>query len=130
MALLPGMVAAFLPAVSCPACWPAYMGLLSGLGIGFLSDADNLRLVTVGLLGAALLAMADGARRRQRYGPLLLAAGGSVAMVLAKFLFQAPLIAHAAVVIIVAASIWNALPRKSYGGSCPSCKPTGSDSSS
>jgi hypothetical protein len=30
---VPGMGVAFLPKLACPACWPAYAGLLSGQGV-------------------------------------------------------------------------------------------------
>ena len=38
LATLPGIGLAFLPKIACPACWPAYAGLLSSLGLGFLLD--------------------------------------------------------------------------------------------
>ena len=32
LATLPGIALAFLPKIACPACWPAYAGVLSSLG--------------------------------------------------------------------------------------------------
>src|SRR5437867_2381262 len=34
--VLPSVAFAFLPKLACPACWPAYAGLLSALGLSFL----------------------------------------------------------------------------------------------
>jgi hypothetical protein len=35
----------------CPACWPAYAGILGSLGLGFLLDSTSLLPVTVALFG-------------------------------------------------------------------------------
>jgi mercuric ion transport protein len=32
---LPGVGVSLLPKLTCPACWPAYAGLLSSVGLGF-----------------------------------------------------------------------------------------------
>jgi mercuric ion transport protein len=34
--VLPAIGVAMLPKLACPACWPAYAGLLSSVGLGFL----------------------------------------------------------------------------------------------
>lgn len=39
---LPGVTVSLLPKLMCPACWPAYAGLLSSLGLGFLISARYL----------------------------------------------------------------------------------------
>ncbi|KAF0218625.1 MAG: putative Thioredoxin [Geobacteraceae bacterium] len=36
-AMLPGIGLAFLPKLACPACWPAYAGVFSSLGLGFVN---------------------------------------------------------------------------------------------
>ena len=122
MAVIPGTLAAFLPALSCPACWPAYAGLLSSLGIGFLWQGPYLMPITVVLLGIALGALGYGAPRRRGYGPLVLGGVGSVAMVPAKFVLHEPWIATAAAGLILAASVWNAWPKKMARRSCPACE--------
>ncbi len=38
IAMAPGVGLALLPKVTCPACWPAYAGVLSALGLGFLME--------------------------------------------------------------------------------------------
>src|SRR3954462_8565336 len=35
-AALPGIGFSLLPKMLCPACWPAYAGIVSALGLGFL----------------------------------------------------------------------------------------------
>ena len=124
LAVAPGTLAAFLPALTCPACWPAYAGLLSSLGIGFLWEGPYLLPITVALLGIALAALAHGARQRRGYGPLVLGGVGSVAVILAKFLFHRPWVAAVAAGLILAASVWNAWPKKMAHRSCPACQAT------
>jgi len=125
LAVVPGTLTAFLPALTCPACWPAYAGLLSSLGIGFLWEGPYLLPITVALLGIALAALAHGARQRRGYGPLILGSVGSVAVILAKFLFHRSWIATVAAGLILAASVWNAWPKKLTRRSCPACEATG-----
>ena len=122
LAVVPGMLAAFLPALSCPACWPAYAGLLSSVGIGFLWQEPYLLPITVVLLGIALAALGHDARRRRGYGPLVLGSAGSVAVSLARFVLHRPWIATAAAGLVLAASAWNAWPRNMARRSCPACE--------
>lgn len=44
---LPGVGVSILPKLACPTCWPAYAGLLSSVGLGFLISAEYLLLLTV-----------------------------------------------------------------------------------
>jgi hypothetical protein len=38
LTVLPAVGVAMLPNLTCPACWPAYAGLLSTIGLGFLTE--------------------------------------------------------------------------------------------
>src|SRR2546427_12053208 len=53
---VPGIVAALLPSLTCPLCWPAYAGVLSSLGVGFVGTTAYLLPLT-----ATFLAIAVGA---------------------------------------------------------------------
>jgi len=70
---IPGIGVSLLPKVACPLCWPAYAGLLSSVGLGFLLSATYLLPLTAGFLLIALAALAYRARQRRGYGPLVLA---------------------------------------------------------
>ncbi len=122
LASLPGVGAGLLPIGTCPACWPAYAAILGSLGLGFLLEAAYLLPVTFLLLGLALLALAFRAKTRRGYGPFVLGIA-SVAHVLAfKFAFVFDPMVYAGLLGLVAASIWNAWPRrKELTGSCPKC---------
>lgn len=122
LAVVPGTLAAFLPTLGCPACWPAYAGLLSSMGIGFPWQGTYLLPITVLLLAIALAALGYGAGRRRGYGPLVLGSAGSVTMLLAKFLFSLPWVANVAAGSILAASLWNAWPKKKARRSCRACE--------
>src|SRR6266852_2234551 len=61
---LPGVGAAILPKLACPACWPAYAALLSSVGLGFLISTVYLLPLPVALLSLALGAIAFRAKQR------------------------------------------------------------------
>ena len=42
VAVLPGVGVSLLPKLTCPMCWPAYAGLLSAVGLGFLISSQYL----------------------------------------------------------------------------------------
>ncbi len=78
VAALPGIGVSLLPKLMCPACWPAYAGLVSALGLSVLISAKYLLPLTVGFLAITALALGYHASRRHGYGPLWL---GLVAVV-------------------------------------------------
>jgi len=119
---VPSIGAALLPVGVCPACWPAYAGILGSLGLGFLLESTYLLPVTIALLGLALFALAFRARSHRGYGPLVLGIA-SVGFVLAfKFAYASNPLVYAGLFGLVAACMWNAWPkRKSEVGSCPKC---------
>src|SRR5437660_1240924 len=67
---VPGLGIALLPKLACPLCWPAYAGLLSSVGLGFLISTTYLLPVTTAFLIALLIALAFRAKQRHDYGPL------------------------------------------------------------
>jgi mercuric ion transport protein len=117
---VPGVGIALLPKLVCPLCWPAYAGLLSSIGLGFLIPSTNLLPLTAGFLTVALLAMVFRAKSRNGYGPFLLgfiAAGG---VLLAKFWWDSRATTYGGIGLLIVASLWNAWPRRS-GEQCSNC---------
>jgi len=110
-AALPSL-AAVLPVLHCPACWPAYAGVLTALGLGFLFQATYLLPITSVLLLLALLALGYRASTRHGYLPLILGVIAVTAIILGKFLLTSNLALYAGLTFLFVASIWNALPRK------------------
>ena len=120
LAVLPAIGAALLPKVACPECWPAYGGLLSALGLGFLLDAAWLLPLTAAFLVVALGALAFRARTRHGYLPLCLGGAAAAIVLVGKFAFDSEAAMYAGIGLLVAASIWNSWPRPQRP-SCSAC---------
>jgi len=118
---LPGVGASMLPKLACPACWPAYAGLLSSIGLGFLVSTVYLLPLTAGFLFLALGALAFGARKRRGYRPFLLGLCAAGGILLGKFVWESNPTMHSAVGLLVVASLWNAWPRLAIPGEPVSC---------
>lgn len=122
MATLPGIIAALLPSVACPACWPAYAGILSAVGLGAFMNGPYFFALIVVLLGVTLLSLGYGARSRRGYRPLIVGAVAAIVIVIAKSL-EGPLLAnYAGVALLVSASVWNSWPmNKPIGNATKAC---------
>jgi mercuric ion transport protein len=121
LAMLPGIGAAFLPKVVCPACWPAYAGFLTSIGLGFLLDTIYLLPLTVAFLAIAIGALAYRASRRRGYLPLLVGIAAAVIVAVGKFTFESDPATYAGLATLIAASIWNTWPRRREQLACPAC---------
>lgn len=123
-AMLPTVGTAFLPKLACPACWPAYAGLLSSLGIGFFDYTPYLLPLTASFLILAVAALAWRAPRRRGYKPLLLGLLGSGILLTGRFHFDNDVAMYLGLTLLVAASLWNTWPKsRSAGAPCPTCVP-------
>lgn len=109
---IPGIGVSLLPKLACPLCWPAYAGLLSSLGLGFLLSAKYLLPLTVAFLALAVGALAFGAKHRQGYGPLLLGIASAVGVLAGKFAWESKPTIYATVGLLVIASVWNTWPHR------------------
>lgn len=116
----PSIGVSLLPKLACPLCWPAYAGLLSSVGLGFLVGTAYLLPLTIAFLLLALVAMAFRARVRRGYRPLVLGLIASVGVVAGKFVWDSRLMLYGAVGLLILASIWNTLPQRST--SCTACE--------
>src|SRR5712691_5094225 len=108
---LPGVGVSLLPTLACPLCWPAYAGLLSSVGLGFLISAAYLLPLTAALLVLALAAMALRANNRRGYGPFLLGLVAAAGVLFGKFVWESKPTMYGAVGLLIIASMWNAWPR-------------------
>src|SRR5437868_13627504 len=86
---LPGIGVSLLPKLMCPACWPAYAGIVSALGLGFLISAKYLLSLTVAFLAISALALGFRASRRHGYGPFWLGVVAAAVILTGKFYFDA-----------------------------------------
>ena len=122
-AVASGMGAWLLPAGVCPACWPAYAGAASSLGLGFTLSAEFLIPLAVLFLGFSLLALGYRAQKRRGYGPLVLGVGGALGVLVGKLLLSSESLSYVALTAIVAAGLWNSWPARKTSTSCTNTCP-------
>lgn len=135
LASLPGVGAALLPNVACPACWPVYAGVLSSAGLGFLMAGPYFYLIVGVMLSVSLFGLFHRAKSRRGYGPLYMGLAASITILVSRALGAGDWPMYISAGFLVAASIWNNWPkRKSLSESdsgavaaCPACKPTQPD---
>lgn len=123
LAATPGIAFAFLPKLACPACWPAYAGLLSSVGLGFLLDETYLLPLTAAFLLLTVGALAFRAQTRRGYGPFVLGLAAAGGVLAGKFSFGSDIAMYGGGAVLVAASIWNAWPLRDKAAACPACIP-------
>ena len=109
---LPSVGFSMLPKLACPACWPAYAGLLSSVGLGFLISAVYLVRLTVAFLVLALGAMVFRARERRGYRPFLLGMVAGSGVLMSKFVWESNSTIYSSVGLLIMASLWNTWPRR------------------
>lgn len=121
-ALLPAVGLAVLPKLTCPACWPAYAGVLSSLGVGFVNYTPYLLPLTAGFLAISVFSLAYRADRRRGYGPFLLGVAAALTVIVGKFGFDSDATMWAGLATLVVSSVWNSWPRnKTNDGTTVAC---------
>ncbi len=111
-----------LPNVTCPACWSAYAGLLSSLGVPMLMNNAVLMPLTVLFMAVAVGSMAYRAKRRRGYGPFGVGVVAAAIVIVGKFIFAIDGLAYGGIGLLVAASFWNSRPRqRPTKVSCAAC---------
>ena len=124
--LLPAIGTAVMPKLVCPACWPAYAGLLSALGLGFVNYGPYLLPLTAMFFVVALVSLAWRAGTRRGYAPFTLGLVAAATVLAGKFHFDSDAAIYAGIALLVGASLWNSWPRRNPAASCPACV-TGTD---
>jgi mercuric ion transport protein len=102
---LGAIAVALLP--KCPACWSAYAGLSSLLGLSFVVEECYLLPLTCALLTVSLAALGLQARRQRRYGPWLLACSAAIATLVGKFALMHDGLMYAGIGSLLLASLWS-----------------------
>ncbi len=122
-AMVPSVGAAFLPKLACPACWPAYAGLLSSLGFGFFNYTPYLFPLTTLFLFIAVAALAYRASQRRGYQPFLLGMLAAAVVLIGKFHYDSDVALYGGISLLVLASLWNTwpIPQAGTNATCPAC---------
>ncbi len=108
----PGIGVALLPKLACPLCWPLYAGIVSSLGLGFLISTTYLLPITVVFIALTLGVLALRVNQRRGYAPFFLGIAASAVLLTGKFFLDSARITYSGIGLLVAATIWNALPRR------------------
>lgn len=117
-ASFPGVGVALVPKVVCPMCSPAYTALLSSMGLPFLATATYLFPLTVGVITVGVGSLLVGADRRRGLGPFWLGVTAAACLLGGRFLVESVLLVCVGIVLFIAASVWNATPKRP---NCPAC---------
>ena len=106
------MGTALLPKLTCPACWPAYAGLLSALGLGFIDYTPYLLPLTLSFLVMTIFSLGYRARKRRGYRPLITGVVATVVVLIGKFVFASDWVMYGGLALLLGASIWNSWPQR------------------
>jgi hypothetical protein len=120
-AALPGLGVALMPKIVCPLCWPAYAGVLSATGLTFLMNDKWLFPIMALCLLAALAALTWNAKARWGYGPVVVGTAAAVAILTGRFALDSEVAVYGGVGALIAASTWNAWPRRATTPRCSGC---------
>ena len=121
VSLLPAIGTALMPKLVCPACWPAYAGLLSAMGLGFINYSPFLLPLTAAFFIVVLATLAWRANARRGYAPLALGTAAAVMVLIGKFQFDSDAATYAGISLLVGASLWNSWPRRNPTALCSAC---------
>lgn len=95
---------ALLP--KCPACWSAYAGLSSLLGLSFVLERPYLLPLTAAALSLAVGSVALSARGRG-HGPWLLGTLMGAGVLIGKFAMESQVLTHMSLIGLVCAASWS-----------------------
>ena len=91
---------------------PAYAGLISSMGLGFIMQTAYLLPFTVICLMLAVGALGFRAKGRRGYGPFVMGIVAASVLVLGKFVLASDLAVYASVAALIGSSVWNSWPMK------------------
>ncbi len=107
----PAIGLSLLPKIACPACWPAYAGLLSTIGLGFMvPNVTYLLPLTLAFLLIAVGTLAFRAHRRRGYVPFVVGILAASLILIGKFSLASNPVLYAGMVLLILASVWNSWP--------------------
>lgn len=120
-AIIPAVGVALLPKLVCPACWPAYAGLLSAMGLSFVDYTPYLLPFTAIFLIIAVTALGYGATKRRGYKPFMSGLIASIILLAGKFYFESDTAMYVGLTLLVMASLWNTWPISIRKNTCSAC---------
>ncbi len=113
-AVAPAIATSLLPKLTCPACWPAYAGVLSTLGLGFVDYTPYLMPLTIAFLLIALGSLGRSAYREGDYKPLFLGILGALFVLVGKFELDMEAAMYGGIALLMAAFVWTSWPKQNH----------------
>ncbi len=120
---LPSVGISLLPKLMCPACWPAYAGIVSALGLGFLISTKYLLALTAVFLAISVAGLAFRSARRRGLGPFWIGLVAAAVILIGKFGFDSTYMTYTGIGLLISASLWNSWPRRPEPRRCETCTP-------
>jgi mercuric ion transport protein len=117
---LPAIAVSLAPKLACPACWPAYAGLLGALGLSFLTQGKYLFWLNISLLAGALCALIVPVRRTG-YGPFLAGLAAAGLLLAGKFAWESKFLLWCGAAMLVVSSVWSAFRAARRTAVCSVC---------
>lgn len=126
LTVLPAVATALLPKLTCPACWPAYAGLLSSLGLGFVNYTPYLFPLTALFLILAVVLLGYRATSRRGFAPFMVGILAAITVIVGKFVFVSDGAMYGGIILLMVASLWNSWPQRGIdSGACSARVPAG-----
>jgi hypothetical protein len=113
----PGVGAALLAKASCPLCYPAIAGFLTSIGLGFLFKGTYFYILMSAFFLISIIGIGYKAKERRGYKPFILGITSSIVAILGHY-FENKIIFYLGIGLLVAASIWNLIPKKEKCNNC------------
>jgi hypothetical protein len=107
VALLPSVGLAVVSKFTCSLCVAGYAGVLSSLGVGFVSTDRGLMGLTLMLLVLGLASLGWSWRPHRHPGPLTVSSIGAVLLILGRLAWTVPLLLYVGAALVLAGSLWN-----------------------
>jgi len=103
--VIPAVIVSLLPALSCPACWPVYAGLLSSIGVGFFNYTPYLLPLLIIFISVSVIALAYEDRKRGRYWITVVGFAGGLAIVLNQLGLNSELLLYGGITLLIGSSL-------------------------
>ncbi len=107
LALVPGALLPLLPRTTCPACVAAYAGVLSAVGLGFLSHERVLAPLIALFLAVNIVSVAWSTRSHRRAAPLIATLLGSAAVAAGRLVWHIQFLLYGGVALLLGTSLFN-----------------------
>lgn len=118
--IAPAVGFSLLPALTCPACLPAFASVLGAVGLTFIAEPRYLIWLNLTALIIALFLLARS-ERQWVSRPLGVAAAGAAAVMLGKFVWTNSWLWWTGLGVFMLGSAWSGLRRRSQRV-CTNCE--------